>query len=47
MDDYLWQDEHGGTVCHVLAASYNVTDIAEQLLMQPNCPLDTVDKDVS
>ena len=36
----------GQTVYHIVAATYNAKDIAEELL-HLNCPLDTPDEDVS
>ena len=36
----------GQTVYHIVAATYNAKDIAEELL-HLDCPLDTPDEDVS
>ena len=41
----IWCAQDGQTVYHIVAATYNAKDIAEELLHW-DCPLDTPDEDV-
>ena len=43
--DVIFSAQAGQTVYHIVAAMYNATNIAEELL-HLDCPLDTPDEDV-